>query len=129
MPESNGRTLPRRVLGRALRPYSLAVSLATMVLAYAVLAGVAVGQSLDGPLGKAFGVAALVTAFWLVAGWWAQQDRWMVRGLLWSAALWFGVSGMILTEAGPLSVSGLLAGCWGVASGGAWLLEVSEGER
>lgn len=44
----DGRTLPWRILGRAVRPYTLAVSLATSVSVWSVSTDRAVGQLLDG---------------------------------------------------------------------------------
>ena len=44
----DGRTLPWRVLDRAVRPYALAVSLATSVSVWSVSTDRAVGQLLDG---------------------------------------------------------------------------------
>ena len=119
----DGRTLPWRVLDRAVRPYALAVSLATSVSVWSVSTDRAVGQLLDGWPGAiiaAYGVLAVV-ALW--AGFWARRDPWMRAGLLASAGYWGAVGAVIILEPGVSLVSGWLALCWVVASGGAWLLE------
>lgn len=114
--------LRRRVTGRAVRPYALAVSLATAVIGYATLANIAVGKQLDGLPGDIIAAAAWAAVAALWWGWWSRSDRWMARGLLWSAAVWAAV-GTVLTFEGGAWVSAALAWCWTLASGGAWLLE------
>src|SRR5574343_496862 len=57
--DTDGRTLPWRILGRAVRPYVLAVGLATTVSIWSVSTDRAVGQLLDGWTGAviaAYGV-------------------------------------------------------------------------
>lgn len=117
--------LRRGLAGRTVRPYAFAVSLATLVIAYATVANVAVGDLLDGPPGDIIGAAAIATVAALWWGWWARSDRWMIRGLLWSTGVWTGV-GVVLSAEGGAWVSALLAWCWVIASGGAWLLEKDD---
>lgn len=114
--------LRRRIAGRAIRPYALAVSLATAVIAVAVLADQAVGRLLDDRPGTIVGLMAIATVVMLWWGWWTRSDRWMARGLLWSSGVWAGVA-TVLTVEGGAWVSACLAACWCLASGGAWLLE------
>ena len=121
----DGRTLPWRFLRRQVRPYALAVSLATAVVFCSMLTESGVGEVLDSWPGKAIGVAAGVTTVLLWVGWWTQR-RWpMVEGLLLSSAVWASVSVVVLTE-GASWPSGLLAAAWMIASSGAWLLEVND---
>ena len=56
----DGRTLPWRFLGRQVRPYALAVSVACGVVFWSMITESGVGNNLDGPWGKAIGVAAVV---------------------------------------------------------------------
>ena len=121
----DGRTL--RLLRRAVQPYALAVSLATAVVVASMLTESGVGAVLDGLWGKAIGVVAAVATVELWVGWWAQSRRWMLQGLLTSAAVWSAIGTIILIEQSSW-VSGALALCWAVASSGAWLLEVNDKE-
>lgn len=121
----DGRTLPWTFLRRAVRPYALAVSLATAVVFMSMLTESGVGQALDGPAGKAIGVAAAVSTVLLWVGWWTQRVWPMTQGLLLSTAVWAAVAVVIILE-GSSWTSGLIGACWGVASGGAWLLEVND---
>lgn len=118
----------RTLLNRAVRPYAFAVSLATAVVSYGILTDQAVGRQLDEWPGHLIGVMGLVTVVMLWYGWWARSDTWMTRGLLWSTGVWAGV-GTVLSIEGGAWVSGLLAWCWVIASGGAWLLEVDDARR
>ena len=52
---TDGRTLPWRFLGRAVRPYALAVSLACAVIFVSMLTESGVGNNLDG-IGLVIGV-------------------------------------------------------------------------
>ena len=115
--------LPWSLWGRKVRPYALAVSLSTAVIAWACLAGIAVGKLLDGPTGVIVGAAAVaaVAAMWW--GWLARSEMWMHRGLLWSAGVWAAVTTILATDVGIVNVNTLLSAAWVIASGGAWLLE------
>ncbi len=109
--------------GRKVRPYALAVSIATAVIAWACLAGIAVGKLLDGPTGIIVGTAAVVTVAALWWGWLAKSEAWMHRGLIWSAGVWAAIATILAIDVGPINVNTLLAAAWVIASGGAWLLE------
>ena len=115
--------LPWSLWGRKVRPYALAVSLSTAVIAWACLAGIAVGKLLDGLAGTIVGVAAVVTVAALWWGWLAKSEVWMHRGLLWSAGVWAAIATILAIDVGPINVNTLLAAAWVIASGGAWLLE------
>ena len=120
---NDGRTLPWRVLNRAVRPYAFAVSLATTVSVWSVSTDRAVGQLLDGWPGAVIAAYGVLAVLLLWAGFWARRDPWMRAGLLASAGYWTAVGMVVLLEPGVSLVSGWLALCWVVASGGAWLLE------
>ena len=123
MSTTDGRTLPWRVLHRTVRPYALAVSLATSVSVWSVSTDRAVGELLDGWPGAIIAAYGVIAALLLWAGFWASRDTWMRAGLLASAGYWAAVGAVVLLEPGVPLVSGWLALCWMVASGGAWLLE------
>lgn len=126
---TDGRTLPWRFLGRAVRPYALAVSLATTVSIWSVSTDRAVGQLLDGWPGAIIAAYGVIAVLLLWAGFWARRDGWMRAGLLASAGYWAAVGTVIILEPGVALVSGWLALCWMVASGGAWLLEKVDRRR
>lgn len=125
----DGRTLPWRMLGRAVRPYALAVSLATSVSVWSVSTDRAVGQLLDGLPGAIIAAYGVLAVLLLWAGFWARRDGWMRAGLLASAGYWTAIGAVVLLEPGVALVSGWLALCWVVASGGAWLLEQVDRRR
>lgn len=125
----DGRTLPWRVLHRTVRPYALAVALATSVSVWSVSTDRAVGQLLDGWPGAVIAAYGVVAVVLLWAGFWASRDGWMRAGLLASAGYWASVGAVVLLEPGVGLVSGWLALCWTVASGGAWLLEKVDHRR
>lgn len=127
--KADGRTLPWRVVGRAVKPYAFAVSLATSVSVWSVATDRAVGELLDGLPGAiiaAYGVIA-VALLWL--GFWGRRDGWMRGGLLASAGYWAAVGAVIVLEPGVALISGWLAWCWALASGAAWLLEEIDVRR
>lgn len=115
--------LPWSLWGRKVRPYALAVSLSTAVIAWACLAGIAVGKLLDGPTGVIVGAAAVITVAALWWGWLARSEMWMHRGLIWSAGVWSAIATILTIDVGFVNVNTLLAAAWVIASGGAWLLE------
>lgn len=117
--------LPWRLRGRALRPYAFAVSLATAVTMWSVFTRSAVGQLLDGLPGQLVGVAALFSVLSLWVGFWFRSDNIMRLGLLWTTGVWTTISTILFIDVGA-TPSTLLAGCWAVASGGAWLLEATN---
>jgi ABC-type Mn2+/Zn2+ transport system permease subunit len=126
---ADGRALPWRVLGRIVKPYALAVSFATFVVSWAVLAGVAIGQLLDTWPGQLVGAAGFGAVILLWAGWWAQRDEWMAHGLLVTVGVWSAVWAIVLLDTEWSNVSGWLAFGWVLASSGAWALEVTDKAR
>ena len=115
--------LPWQLWGRKVRPYALAVSISTAVIAWACLAGIAVGRLLDGATGIIVGTVAVITVAALWWGWLAKSEAWMLRGLLWAAGVWAAVTTILATDVGIVNVNTLLSAAWVIASGGAWLLE------
>lgn len=121
--------LPWRLRGRFLRPYAFAVSIATAVIAYAILCGVAVGRLLNDGSGLITGCVGVAATLLLWAGWWAKSDRWMRWGLFWTTGVWAAVATILAYDVGVWNVNTLLAACWALASGGAWLLEATDRVR
>ena len=115
--------LPWQLWGRRVRPYALAVSISTAVIAWACLAGIAVGRLLDGATGIIVGTVAVITVAALWWGWLAKSEAWMLRGLLWAAGVWAAVTTILATDVGIVNVNTLLSAAWVIASGGTWLLE------
>lgn len=115
--------LPWQLWGRKVRPYVLAVSISTAVIAWACLAGIAVGRLLDGATGIIVGTVAVITVAALWWGWLAKSEAWMLRGLLWSAGVWAAITTILTADVGLINVNTLLSAAWVLASGGAWLLE------
>lgn len=120
--------LHRRFLGRVIRPYPLAVSLATAVVVWSEIANFAIGRLMTGIPGDLLALMAAATVGMLWWGWWAVSDVWMARGLLWSAGVWSGVTTLLILDHEPPSLAAIAA-CWALASAGAWLIEVEHERR
>lgn len=118
--------LPRQAWGRKIRPYALAVSLASAVVAWAILVRHDdAGSHLESEPGVLVGWAALAACLLLWHGWWAQSDRTMRAGLLITAGVFAARAAIVFMEGGMGTIAALLSVVWCVASGGAWLLERS----
>lgn len=117
--------LPWLLLGRKTRPFSLAVSLADLVVAWSLLIERSgPGEVLDRPMpGTLVGAMAALAAVLLWAGFWRRSDRLMQDGLLCSVFVWGSRAGAIAFTTGALDQSVLLSACWVIAAGGAYLLE------
>jgi len=122
--------LPWTILGRKVRPYALAVSLASLCVALTLLArGQDAGAALDGRTGPAIAIGAMafIAFALLMGGWWLRGERMMRWGLLASAGVSGARAGFIfLSTSDVFAVSAWLSACWVVASGGAYLLEASS---
>ena len=128
--------LPWQVWGRKIRPYALAVSLASAVVAWAILVkhndawAILVkhndaGSHLESGSGVLVGWAAAAAVLLLWWGWWAQSDRTMRAGLLLTAGVFAARAAIVWLDQGTVGAAWLLSVAWCVASGGAWLLERS----
>lgn len=118
--------LPRQAWGRKIRPYALAVSLASAVVAWAILVRHNdAGSHLESGSGVLVGWAAAAAVLLLWWGWWAQSDRIMRAGLLLTAGVFAARAAIVFMEGGAGTIAALLSVVWCVASGGAWLLERS----
>ncbi len=118
--------LPWQVRGRKIRPYALAVSLASLIVAWAILVRHHdAGSHLESGPGVLVGWAALAACLLLWHGWWAQSDLTMRAGLLITAGVFAARAAIVFMEGGAGTIAALLSVGWCVASGGAWLLERS----
>ncbi len=114
------------VWGRKIRPYALAVSLASAVVAWAILVKHDdAGSHLESGSGVLVGWAAAAAVLLLWWGWWAQSDRTMRAGLLLTAGVFAARAAIVWLDQGTVGAAWLLSVAWCVASGGAWLLERS----
>lgn len=118
--------LPWQVWGRKIKPYALAVSLASAVVAWAILVKHNdAGSHLESGSGVLVGWAAAAAVLLLWWGWWAQSDRTMRAGLLLTAGVFAARAAIVWLDQGTVGAAWLLSVAWCVASGGAWLLERS----
>ncbi len=121
--------LPWLMLGRQVRPYALAVSLACLSVASGVLGTEPPGERLDDTRGgMVIAASALAAASVLWVGWWGRSDAAMKLGLLASAGV-FAARAAVLAGDRPQSQGLWLSLCWVLASAGAYLLEETTGHR
>lgn len=123
-----GRTeLPWLVAGRHVRPYAFAVSLAAATMFGLIISGDSVWGSGDEWAGAVLALSAgSVILLWL--GFWKPSTRLMEHGLMMTAVV-FAVRGTYIGVTYGNWLTAMLSYCWTVASGGAWLLERTTGER
>lgn len=121
--------LPWIVAGRRIRPYALAVSLASAVVGFSLLVQHdGPGNILDNsPHGLGLGISAIISSTLLWLGFWAKSSRWMQWGLLLTTGVFIARGVYIGLDTSFISQASLLSLCWGVASAGAYLLEVTTG--
>ena len=122
--------LPWIVLGRRVRPFAFASSLAIGFLALTLLVNRQdAGDLLDNwrTPGLFVGLASTVAFVLLVGGWWGKYDSWMRLGLLLTAGAFGARAAFIWVDTGNvLSPSAFLSFAWGVVgAGGAYLLETT----
>lgn len=114
--------------GRPVRPFHLAVTIATAVIAVSLTGS---GQDVGWPDGAEsiiLGVAAAGSAASLTVGWWFRSDWFAEWGLLLAVGVWISraVYVLISSDTGILNnpvLSSLLSVAWAVGAGGAYLLE------
>lgn len=126
MTTTDGRTLPRRIAHRAVKPLSFWASIYTLVLSIAILSDRAIGQLLDGPIGDGIGLASAAATVLLWVGWWGQRHRVMCHGLLLAAAVISATAATVFAEYGAGSVAAWLSVPVAGLCASAWLLEVSD---
>jgi hypothetical protein len=122
--------LPWLVWGRQVRPYALAVSLASANL-FAVLATGKSAWATGDSWSWALATLAFLATVLLWVGWWTKRDTYMQHGLAMSAVV-FAYRGAYIGLTTDTTAGWMTAGlslCWTVASVGAWLLESTTGDR
>lgn len=121
--------LPWLIFGRKVRPYALAVMLASLFVAGSILIQREdAGSALDNwtAAGLLVGSLGIIAAGTLIAGWWLRSEKAMQWGLLLSAGVFGARAGFIFTSTHNwLAISAWLSTCWVVASAGAYLAESS----
>lgn len=115
--------LPWLLWGRRIRPFALAAMLSTAIIAVGLFQHVLIGSWLDRVPGFVIGLCALAVVVLLMVGWLLRSEKAMVFGLFGATGVWAAVAVTLAAE-GVNWVNWALAGCWAVASGGAYLLEV-----
>lgn len=120
--------LPWLVLGRKVRPYAFAVSLATAILALTILTGSSVWGDGGDPWSLMAAALAALSTVLLWAGFWVPSNALMQHGLILSAVV-FAVRGTYIGLVGDNWWTAALSWAWTVGSGGAWLLERTTGDE
>ena len=118
--------LPWLLWGRKVKPYALAVSMSTAVVAHAMLVDRDdVGSTFDAysAPGIVVGVCALAAVLSLWAGWWGRKLPLLEAGLLLSVGVWTARGALVGLTDGPTVNTVWFSFAWVVASGGAYLLE------
>lgn len=117
--------LPYRILGgRTLRPFSLALFIATIVVVYQY-------EILEeGPGSHTFDVLetmfASSAAALLFFGWVLKSEAVHEWGLLLAAGVWAGRLALYLLEQGPSAIGVYLSLAWFIGAIGAWTLEAYD---
>lgn len=123
-----GRTeLPWLFHGRRIRPYAFAVSLAAATMFGLIVSGDSVWGSRDewGGVVLALSASSVLLLWW---GFWRPSDTLMQHGLILTAVV-FAIRGTYIGATSGNWLTAVLSYCWTVASGGAWLLERTTGDR
>lgn len=115
-----GTALPYRLLSRAVRPFSVAIMIATATVGYQYLV---FDRWAEGPWSNAVGAFAFAAAFILFIGWLVRSERIHETGLLLCAAVWAGQVASTAMAEGLDSPSVWFAFAWMVGAMGAWALE------
>ena len=117
---TDGRTLPWRVVGRAVRPYALILSVVTFVFGVNAILGRT--THLSGVWEDICGIIAVLSAGFLWAGWWARSLRAMAAGLVTACWTWAFVAVHLIATTGDVwSLSAWISGCWSALAGLLWL--------
>jgi hypothetical protein len=127
-----GYELESLFLGRPVRPFHLAVTIATGVIAWTLLT--------DGKMDWVYhsaahliGLTAAVSSIFLTIGWWFRKEWFAEWGLLLATGVWasravyaaFAGQGLLVINQWA---SMLLSIAWAIGAGGAYLLERYDDE-
>lgn len=122
-----GRTeLPWLLMGRHVRPFALAASMASFTLFLLIATEQSVWLDATGRWEGAVAVLAAGSTFLLWAGWWVPSTQLMQHGLIMCAVV-FAVRGTFIGLIGDNWLTAALSYCWTLGAGGAWLLERTTG--
>jgi hypothetical protein len=124
-----GYELNTLFLGRRVRPFHLAVTIATAVVAWTLHTP---GSWAPDDPAQILTYAAAVSATALTVGWWFRSDRAAAFGLLLATGVWASraVYAALTTGTGVFAgnpwASVALSVAWTIGAGGAYLLERAE---
>lgn len=124
-PQHGGRVASWRIFGRPPNGLAAITAILNAGLGIFLIEGVVRGALLQGPVGVALGIAALLSATLITVAWWVRRlRRWMGAGLLLSVAVWSGVCAANIAAAAP--VSAWIGGCLAALYVYVWLVEVTD---
>jgi hypothetical protein len=121
-----GYELDGLFFGRPIRPFHLAVTLSTGVVAYVLHRVLDAGWT--STAAHTLGAVATVSVVLLTVGWWRTNDWCAEWGLLLATGVWTARGVLIVIDPnvtplfGPFP-SALLSFAWAVGAGGAYMLE------
>jgi hypothetical protein len=125
VPRHSSRHVNWRIFGRRPQPLPLGLSGMSLMMGYWLVRGATTGALLQGPLGVALGLAAVLSSALMIGGWWSSRyHQWMQRGMVLNGAVWAGLAGANL-YAGQW-VSGGMAFWISVIVLWSWLAEVTD---
>lgn len=127
MTERPGSDLPWIAFGRQVRPYSLAVSLASSNVAYLIVSGRSAWGGLD-MYSLVLAGAAITGTVLLWVGFWARSLPALRHGLALTAAV-FAARGAYIGVTSANWATASLSFCFAIASGGGYLLEANYARR
>lgn len=121
---AKGVELPPAVLGRKIRPFSLALFISTTVVVYQyeILEQGPGNQGLD-VFETVFATTAVVCLFF---GWLLRNDDLHEWGLVLAAGVWSMRMSLYFLEQGPGAMGAWLSMAWVIAAVGAWALEAYD---
>ena len=123
-----GYELKSLFFGRPIRPFHLAVTIATLVVAVSNLFAHQDATFLNHTSSSILGAIALAAVIFLFIGWWRTNDFAAEWGLLLATGVWLSRAVYIAITENNLLVLGTLASVvlslsWAIGAGGAYLLE------
>lgn len=130
MDPRRGYELHTLFLGRRIRPFHLAVTIATAVVAWTLLDTPNL-PLFDHSVTRIIGLAAATAALLLTYGWWFRSDRAASGGLLLATGVWasraayaaIAGEGILIVNQWP---SFFLSLAWTIGAGGAYQMERAD---
>jgi hypothetical protein len=125
VPQHGGRVTTWWIFGRPPNGLAAITAILNAGMGIFLIEGVTRGALLQGPVGVALGIAALLSATLITVAWWVRRlRRWMGAGLLLSVAVWSGVCAANIATAAP--VLAWIGGCLAALYVYVWLAEVTD---